>query len=78
MPSCAPRTVLTMTEEPQEQPLLQRSDPKLILDAVQTGAEVIGVGYAIAKGIGKHDPPTAPPPAPEPPSAEPPMPGFNE
>jgi hypothetical protein len=61
-----------------EEPIAARSDPKLILDAIQTGVETVGVGYAIVKGLSKTDPPPPEQPA-EPAQPEtPPMPGFNE
>jgi hypothetical protein len=71
-----------MTDDQHDQqpgePIAARTDPKLILDAIQTGIETVGVGYAILKGTGSDDPPPPPPP-PEPSQPEtPPMPGFNE
>jgi len=84
-----------MTDEqhdPQHDPqpdeaILARTDPKLILDIIQTGVETVGVGYALYKGHGDNaaqpQEPQAAAPQPETP-AEPsqpeasPMPGFNE
>jgi len=50
-------------DNPQE-PIMQRVDPMLVIDALSLGVNTVIGGYIVADHIGNNEPPE---PAPEPP-----------